>query len=137
MTVSGSELSIEECLNRIEHAISENPDNLEPVITEFHYLLNKWDPRILSGARQQYKLVKDGFEPDRVLKQIREVSQCPTLKIPQIRFKADQLSKAKRIPLPNSTRKHKDPLLQWFEINWNAFVEDLQSWKDQAIPSTD
>jgi hypothetical protein len=137
MASGGSELSLEECLNLIEHAISENRDNMEPVITEFHYLLNKWDPRVASGTRQPYKLVKDGFEPDRVLKQIRDVSQCPTLKIPQIRFKADQLSKAKRIPLPNSTRKHKDPLLQWFAINWKALAEDIQSWKDQTIPSTD
>jgi hypothetical protein len=131
------QLSVEECLRRIEEAIQENRKNLEPVITEFHCLLNKWDPQIKAGQRAPYKLVKDGFECDAVLKRIREVSQCPTLKIPQIRFKADQLSKSKRIALPNSTRKHKEPMLQWFDIHWETLYDDIQGWKNQQIPNSD
>jgi hypothetical protein len=121
VTIQMSErsLSAQDCFDRIEQSIRDNPTNLEPVITEFHSLLNKWYSQI-QGKDQggHYKLTKDGFDCERVLKQIRELAQRKDLKIPQIRFKADQLSKSKRIPLPNSTRKHKEPLLQWFEINW-------------------
>jgi hypothetical protein len=81
--------------------------------------------------------VRDGFGPDWVLKHIHELSQCPNLKITPIRFKADQLSKGKRIPLPNSTRKHKEPLLQWYEINWELLADDIRGWKGQNIPNCD
>jgi hypothetical protein len=132
-----ADLSIEECLHRIEQCVGENRNYLEPVITELHSLLNKWDRRVSDGPRPAYKLVREGFDPDRVLKQIRELAERPNLKIPQIRFKADQLSKAKRIPLPNSTRKHKEPLLQWYEMNWELVADDIQGWKDQNIPNVD
>jgi hypothetical protein len=92
--MSEGSLSVQDCFDRIEQSIRGNPANLEPVITEFHSLLNKCYPQI-QGKDQggQYKLTKEGFDSERVLKEIRELAQRKDLKIPQIRFKAEQLSR--------------------------------------------
>jgi hypothetical protein len=124
----GEERSIAELLDQIEDFVRLDPRNLEPVITELHTLINNNDPDIT----ELYPLVKDGFEADRILKNIRELSQR-ALTVPQIRFKADELSRKKRIPLPNSTRKHKEPLMQWFKIHWRDLVADIEKWKEEPI----
>jgi hypothetical protein len=127
--------SINELLAQIEEHIRRDPNNLEPVLTELFALLNKHDPDILNGDRQPYKLVKEGFDADRTLKNIHDLAKSPGLTVPQIRFKADELSRSKRIPLPNSTRKHKEPLMQWFHIHWRELAGDIEKWKGESIPS--
>jgi hypothetical protein len=117
----------------LERCIRERPSNLEPILTEMYYLIKKFDP----SCTVLRKPVRSDFEPEKFLKQIRDRSGMPDMTIPQIRFKADELSKAKRIPLPNSTRKHKEPLLQWFSIHWNEIAHDISQWKSQAIPNAD
>jgi hypothetical protein len=130
------DLTLAQCFLHLEQNIHDHPNNLEPIITELHSILNKWDPRVKQKAHP-WPLVHDAFPADEVLKRIRDTADLQTLKIPQIRFKADQLSKTKRIPLPNSTRKHKDPLLQWFSIHWAALVDDIKTWNRSEIPSVE
>lgn len=124
--------SIQQMFAKIDELVTECPTNIEPVITEFHYLLNKYDEAVLKHTRVPYNLVRDEFDADKMLRQIRDTSGLPDLKIPNIRFKADALSKEKQIPLPNSTRKHKEPLLQWFKIHWEEIKRDVEQWKNQT-----
>jgi hypothetical protein len=131
------EPSILEAFDQIERQVQKCPDNLETVITELHSLLNKYDPTIAAGQRSEYKLVRYGFNADEVLRSIRELAKAPNLKVTQIRFKADELSRQKRIPLPNSTRKHKNALLQWFQIHWRELAVDIAEWRADSIPGAD
>jgi hypothetical protein len=128
------EFTLPQCFLQLEQNIRDNPGNLEPILTELHSILNKWDPRV-KAKTHIWPLVQESFQPDDVLKRIRDTADLPTLKIPQIRFKADELSHTKRIPLPSCTRKHKDPLLQWFDIHWAVFVDDIRTWNRSEIPS--
>lgn len=121
--------NIQQIFLKIEELIAENPSNLEPVLTELNYLLNKHDENVEKRTKPPYKLVRDDFDCEKMLRQIRETSGMQDLKVPTIRFKADALSKEKQIPLPNSTRKHKEPLLQWFKIHWDEIEHDIRIWK--------
>ena len=109
--------------------IREKPDIYELALTELHYVLNKFDPDIHEKKKPSYRLVKDDFDPEETLKRIRTAADSPNLKIPEIRFKADQLSRLKQIPLPKSTRKHKEPLLQWFHIHWAELEAEVRDWR--------
>jgi hypothetical protein len=125
-----------EYFTQLEDNIREHPENLESILTELHCLLNKFDP-LAKRAGQQWPLVLEGFRPKEVLQRIREISKCPELNVPQIRFKADQLSRHQRIPLPTATRNHKGPLLQWFHIHWDALADDIATWSGSEIQSAD
>jgi hypothetical protein len=127
--------TISECLVRIHEAVDSHPIYCETAITELHSLLNKLT--LPGESRRLYPLVRDGFVADDMLKKIRDTANLPLLKVPQIRYKADELAKAKNIPLPNSTRKHKEPLLQWFQTNWNELEADVRIWGGAAIPDAD
>jgi hypothetical protein len=128
-----SSSSVHELLGQIRDFVSLDRRNLEPVITELHALLNKHDPEITERKGRRYPLVRENFNPDLILKNIRDTAQDQALTVPQIRFKADELSRSKHIPLPNSTRKHKEPLMQWFEVHWDHIVGDIMKWKGEPI----
>ena len=129
--------SIEMLLSQIRQNVIDNPNNLEPVITELNSILNKYDPEILQDKSKQLPLYQSNFNADFWLDKIAKTSN-KKLKIPQIRFKADKLSKDLKIPLPNSTRKHKEPLLLWYQINWDKLEKHVQNWKDEEnIPEDD
>jgi hypothetical protein len=72
--------------------------------------------------------VKDGFEPEDMFKQIRDHAKSPSLLVTDMRFKADELSRTHRIPLPNSTRKNKAALMQWYNVWWNEVADDVAKW---------
>jgi hypothetical protein len=118
-----------ELFEKIDHILEQDPTMLEPVITELHALLNRHDPEVDSGARAKYGLVKEGFRHKEVMKRIRQLKNCPKLTIADVRFEADVLSKRKRIPLTATTRKYKQPLLQWFDVHW----DELQGELTQAV----
>jgi hypothetical protein len=118
-------------LTRIEDATLQHPETVEIAITELHTLLRKFDP-VAKATPAQYPLVAAGFDPDAVLQQIREISKQPTLKITQIRFKADELAKLKKIGLPKGTMHHRDSLLQWYKIHWDALVDGIREWGDPS-----
>jgi hypothetical protein len=128
--------TVADLLANIKEHVKRNPKNLEPVITELHAILNAYDPDIRANKIRGYRLVKDGFDADHVLKNIHELSKS-SLTIPQIRFKADELSRTKQIPLPNSTRNHKEPLMQWFHIYWDELASEIEQWQDQTIPNAE
>lgn len=121
--------SMEQCMAHLCKVIREKPDIYELALTELHYVLNKFDPDIHEKKKPSYRLVKDDFDPEETLKRIRTAADSPNLKIPEIRFKADQLSRLKQIPLPKSTRKHKEPLLQWFHIHWAELEAEVRDWR--------
>jgi hypothetical protein len=123
--------SVVTAITKIENSIMQRPEILEIAMTELNSLLNKYDPAV-KDKKTTYPLVPAGFNADDVQKQIRDVSGMDNLKVTDIRFRADQLAKAKRLPLPKATMNHKEPLLQWFKIHWNDVVDDIRHWKDQA-----
>ena len=122
------DIPIQRCLDQLDAIYEERPDTYELIITELHHILNKYDPDIRDKKVPSYRLVKDDFDADEMLKKIRTTANWPNLKIPEIRFKADELSRRKQIPLPKSTRKHKEPLLQWFKIHWEELESDVRGW---------
>ncbi|OHT00764.1 hypothetical protein TRFO_32450 [Tritrichomonas foetus] len=128
--------TISNLLNRIRTNVENNPKNLEPVITELNSILNKYDPEYQDKNRS-LPLVPSNFDPDAVYEKICRTSEKQSLKIPFIRFKADEFSKSFRIPLPNYTRKHREPLLQWYNINWDILEPSIRLWRDEVIPDTE
>lgn len=120
---------IQSCLAQLDAIVAEKPDTYELVLTELHHILNKYDPDIRDKKMPSYRLVKDDFDADEMLRRIRTVANWPNLKVPEIRFKADELSRRKQIPLPKATRKHKAPLLQWFKIHWEELEPEVRGWR--------
>jgi hypothetical protein len=121
---------------RIENAILEHPETIEIVITELNTLLQKFDPAA-KGRPAAYPLVPVSFDSGEILERIRAVSRQPKLKITDIRFKADQLAKLRKIALPKATMNHKDPLLQWYKIHWDTLADDIRGWRGFSGPSSD
>jgi hypothetical protein len=124
--------AISKLFDEIDVHVQNNAATLKLALTELHSLLNKCDPQIVNRERPPYSLVKEGFRAGIVLKNIRKLSQLPMLTLPQIRFKADALSRMKHIPLPSSTRKHKEPLMQWFDTHWGELSSEISKWKEES-----
>ena len=51
------------------------------------------------------------------------------IKIPDLRFEADRIAQEINIPLPNSTRKNNEALMQWFDSNWDLIEPKLRDLK--------
>ena len=110
---------IQSNFQEIDKYVDENPSNFEIVMTDLNALINKIDPSITSGKVEQLPLVNPKFKQD--VKAVRtRISDIVghKIKIPDLRFHADKFSVQLGIPLPNSTRKNNEALLQWFHIHW-------------------
>jgi hypothetical protein len=111
----------------MEDYVLQHPETLEIFITELHCLLNKVDPAV-KEQKTFWPIVPPGFDADDILRRIREITKAQRVKVTDIRFKADQLAKLRKIPLPKATMNHKEPLMQWFKIHWDELVDDLREW---------
>lgn len=122
--------TVADCFADLDQYVDAKPETLDLVMTELHCLLNKYDPISVSkkSTRSRWLLVRDGFDSRVMMKQITDTAGMPDLKVQDIRLKADSLSELKEIPLPGSTRTHREALLQWFKINWDAIVDDIRTW---------
>lgn len=110
--------------------LASNPADGEIIITEFNALINKFDPDMKSGKKQPLPLINPEFKPR--VKTVREkiwdlIGQ--KMKIPDLRFEADRLSREAAIPLPNSTRKNNEALMQWFDSNWSQLSSRLKEMR--------
>jgi hypothetical protein len=115
---------------QISAHLAEHPADLEVVITECHAVINKYDPDIAKNPSSVLPLANPDFRPR--VKAVREKifeAIGAKKKIPDLRFQADTLSREASIPLPNSTRKNNEALIQWFETHWRKLEPHLQSLK--------
>lgn len=122
---------IKKNLADIKQNVIQNPKNLEPVITELTSILNKFDTDTSndnSGKRPLFQIDIDSVE---WIQKIRDISGISDLKIRQIRYKSEELSKKLSIPLPNSTKNHQEPLLYWYQINWEILEPHLKNWNTE------
>ena len=104
-------------LSILESHAKNNPLDAECILTELNSICNKYDPEI-GRTKSPYPLFLSNWDKcDEVLAKIRNIAGND-LKIPDLRFEADKISTELKIPLPSSTRKHKETLLRWFEIHW-------------------
>lgn len=112
----------------LRHALA-HPENAECIISELNAISNKFDPDIIEGRKEALPRVSQKFAPrvDEVLNKVKSIVG-DEVKVPDLRFQADRISKEKLIPLPNSTRKHKDSLLQWFDCHWDIVEPMLVEW---------
>jgi hypothetical protein len=117
--------SLSTSISKVYDFATQNPHEINVVITELSYLLNRYDPDIRSKKRPEYRLIEEDFNPDAMFQQIRDACGDPNLRIPQIRIIADELSQSKRIPLPTATRNHKEALLQWFHDHWAILNDEI------------
>lgn len=126
------DLQIKATLDHIKKYATTCPANLECVITELNSICNKFDPDIVEGRKEPLPLVSPKFAPkiDETYQRIRTIVG-EDIKIPELRFQADDLSRMKKIPLPSSTRKHKEPLLQWFDVHWDVIEPFLYDWAER------
>ena len=125
--------SIRSSFIEINKCIDENPLNYEIVMTELNAIINKIDPLISSGNVQPLSLVNPHFKQDTraIRTRINEIVGHK-IKIPDLRFHADKFSVELGIPLPNSTRKNNEALLQWFQIHWVQLEPKLREIPQQA-----
>ena len=112
----------------LEH-VTKNPIDEEVIVTELNSLINKFDPEIRSGACQPLPLVSPEFKPN--VKNVREKIWTVLgrkMKIPDLRYEADRLSRELGILLPNSTRKNNEALMHWFETHWTLIAPRLRGF---------
>jgi hypothetical protein len=121
------EASFADAIAAIEMHVRGHPENTDTVITEMLYLLSKCGTPILGEVGR----ISPDVDTDTVLTRIRKQSQITDLKIPDVRFRAVRISKTRGIPLPEATRKHREPLMQWFDTHWDMIAADIAGWKDQ------
>ena len=107
----------------------EHPEDVETIITELNSICNKLDPDVISHKKEPYPLISPEFATrmEDTMYKIRTIVG-DDLKIPDLRFRADDLSRTLGIPLPSSTRKHKESLLQWFDTHWTVVEPMLYEW---------
>ena len=131
MSIAGMEGAldpgIQGYLAQIKNHAASNTADCEIIITELNALINKYDRDIKSGKKQPFPLINPEFKPR--VKTVREkiwelIGQ--KMKIPDLRFEADRLSRESAIPLPNSTRKNNEALMQWFDSNWTLLAPKLK-----------
>lgn len=125
MEASNNQLleEIKNNLAEIREKVVQNPKNLEPVITELTMILNKFDPN-----NQKRPFFQKEIDSQEWINKIREISGIKNLGIIQIRYKSEELSKKLSIPLPNSTKHHQDPLLYWYQTNWEELEPYISNW---------
>lgn len=128
--------SIQATLQELTQYLQQHPEHTDLVTTELNTILNKFDTQIQSGKKAPYPLVMQGFDADDTMRMIRNESTHQNLKVPDIRFFADRLSEIYQIPLPNSTRKHKEPLLLWYMRNWTTFLPQIRQWPQETKGAT-
>ena len=112
-----------------KHAL-QHPENAETIITELNSICNKFDPDIIENRKDPLPLISSEFNlrMDETLQKIKAIVG-DDVKVPDLRFCADDLSRDENIPLPSSTRKHKESLLQWFDAHWEYAEPMLIKWK--------
>ena len=125
------DVQIKNTLEKIKKYAHQHPENAESVITELNSICNKFDPDIIENRRDPYPLVAPEFmqKMDETLQKIKRIVG-DDVKVPDLRFRADELSREHNIPLPGSTRKHKESLLQWFDAHWEQAEPLLVKWKN-------
>ena len=124
------EAGLQAYFTQITNHLASNPADAEIVITELNALVNKFDKDIKKGKKQPLPLINPEFKPR--VKAVREkiwdmIGQ--KMKIPDLRFEADRLSREAAIPLPNSTRKNNEALMQWFDSNWAQLSPKLKEMR--------
>jgi hypothetical protein len=100
--------------------------------------VNRLDPASRSGHLTALSLIRPEFHQR--VKGIREkiaelVGQ--RVKIPDLRFEGDRLARQLHIPLPNSTRKNNEALLQWFDTHWDRLRPHLAELQNGAFGSVE
>lgn len=131
------ELSIDDILNQILEQARQHPTYANTILTDLHSIINKFDPDILSGKEPALPLVHPSFKPK--VKQIKEKIYSiisAKIKIPELRFEADRIAQDLGIPLPNSTRKNNEALMQWFDSNWGAVEPKLSELRGKFSSKT-
>ena len=129
----GAEYNLDSYFQRILSHLAVVPDDCEAVMTDLHSLINKCDAEIIEGRRARLPLINPEFRPQ--IKSAREkVDELfgRHLSISELRTKADLLSGDCSIPLPNSTRKNSDALMQWFHVNWSLIEPSVLKSKESG-----
>jgi len=121
---------IKSAITIINDHVSHYPKDKFTIVTELLSICNKFDPDIQSKKKNPYLLVDSKFadECDNILNKIKKIVG-EDIRIPELRYHADDLSKTYKIPLSNSTRKHKETLLKWFDIHWDTLEPSIREWK--------
>jgi hypothetical protein len=140
MNVNGpqSQDGIRAILDEIRQHLQDHPADTDVVITEINSMVNKMDPGIRGRHLPSLSLVRPDFHQRAKL--IRDkVTELvgKRVKIPDLRFEADRLARQLQIPLPNSTRKNNETLLQWFDTHWDRLEPHLAAMQNGSSPSPD
>ena len=122
---------IKKNLEEIKEKVIQNPKNLEPVITELTMILNKFDPNTAGADSQKRPYFQIEIDSAEWINKIRATSGIKELGIRQIRYKSEELSKKLAIPLPNSTKHHQEPLLYWYQTNWEDLEPHIRNWNSK------
>jgi hypothetical protein len=111
--------------------LKANSSDTEIVLTEFHSIINKFDPQIQMGQKAPLPLVNADFKP-RVKSVRHRIYETigRKIRIPDLRFEADRLSQICGIALPTSTRKNNEALMQWFDVYWMVLQPRLRELND-------
>ena len=120
---------------QINTHLAANPEDIEAVVTDLNALRNKADKDIAEGRMPQAPLISADFRPH--IKAVRDKLNevfGRKVRVSELRMKADNISVYCSIPLPNSTRKNSDALMQWFHVNWASIEPHVKELADQEAP---
>lgn len=126
---------VQQFLSQIKNHLVQKPSDTEVVITELNSIINKYDEEINKQLKPKLPLIDPAFKAQ--VKAMKEKIYNVIgikLKIPDLRYEASKLSKEIGIPLPNSTKKNNEALLQWFNSNWEQLEPYLYKLKGKIKP---
>lgn len=124
------ELTLDDLLNQIAEQAQQHPNYVNTILTDLHSIINKFDPEIKNGKQPPLPLISPAFKPKvKIIKERIHSILETKIKIPELRFEADRIAQELNLPLPNSTRKNNEALMQWFDSNWDLIEPKLQELK--------
>lgn len=128
-----NELSLDDLFQQIQEQAKLHPNYINTIITDLHSIINKFDPEIQSGKKDALPLIDPSFKSKVKLVKERIFTVLEKkIKIPDLRFEADRIAQEINIPLPNSTRKNNEALMQWFDSNWDLIEPKLRELKGKS-----
>ena len=130
--MSINDLSIDELLQQIQEQAKQHPNYINTIITDLHSIINKFDPEIQNGKKEPLPLIDPAFKSKvKLVKEKIYTILEKKIKIPDLRFEADRIAQEINIPLPNSTRKNNEALMQWFDSYWELIEPKLKEIREK------
>ena len=116
--------TLPEMLDMVCAYAHQQPIHCSVILTDLNSLINKFDENVRKDKKNSYPLVRRDFTNAKAQAVKENINNFfhKNMKVPELRAQAEELRKIHKLLLPNSTKTHDKPLLQWFYDNWDIIT---------------